>query len=72
MGRNHPTDREESRNGWGSQCLHVPNHGCPVEHSKWCIRFCSVLDKNVYERTAYCIVHSSNWSMKNAASIEFA
>ena len=24
--RHHPTDREESRNSWGSQCLHLPNH----------------------------------------------
>ena len=28
--------------------------------------------KNVYERTAYCIVCSPNWSRKNAPSIEFA
>ena len=28
--------------------------------------------KNVYERIAYCIVRSSNWSRKNATSIEFA
>ena len=28
--------------------------------------------KNVYERTAYCIVRSSNWSRKNAFSPEFA
>ena len=27
-----------------SECIHLPNHGCPVEHSKWCIRFCGVLD----------------------------
>ena len=28
----------------GSQGLHLPNHGCSVEHPKWCIRFCSLLD----------------------------
>ena len=27
--------------------------------------------KNVYERTAYCIVRSSNWSRKNTPSIGF-
>ena len=27
-------------------------------------------NKNVHERTAYCIVHSSNWSRKNSFSIE--
>ena len=27
-------------------------------------------NKNVYERTTYCIVHSSNWSRKNSFSIE--
>ena len=27
--------------------------------------------KNVYERTAYCIVHSSSWSRKDAFSIGF-
>ena len=27
--------------------------------------------KNVYERTTYCIVYSSNWSRKNTFSIEF-
>ena len=42
--RNHPADREESRNSWGSKCLHLPNHGCSVEHPVWCIRFCSILD----------------------------
>ena len=29
-------------------------------------------NKNVYERTTHCIVHSSNWSRKNAFSPEFA
>ena len=28
------------------------------------------LNKNVYERTTYCIVHSSNWSRKNSFSPE--
>ena len=28
--------------------------------------------ENVYERTAYCIVRYSNWSRKNAFSLEFA
>ena len=27
--------------------------------------------KNVYERTTYCIVRSSNWGRQNAPSIEF-
>ena len=27
-----------------SQCLHLPNHGCSVEHPKWSIRFCYILD----------------------------
>ena len=27
-----------------SQGIHLPNHGCSVEHPKWCIRFCSILD----------------------------
>ena len=33
--------REESGIGWGSQCLHLPNHGCSVEHPVWRICFCS-------------------------------
>ena len=32
---------EESGISWGSQCLHLPNHGCPVEHPKWHIRLVS-------------------------------
>ena len=35
---------KKSRISWGSQCLHLPNHGCSVKHPKWRIRFCSVLD----------------------------
>ena len=35
---------EKIRISWGSQCIHLPNHGCSVKHPKWCIRFCSVLD----------------------------
>ena len=35
---------KKSRITWGSQCLHLPHHGCPVKHPKWCIRFCGVLD----------------------------
>ena len=42
--RHRPADREESRNSWGSQCLHLPYHGCSVEHPVWCIRFCYILD----------------------------
>ena len=30
--------------GARSKCLHLPNHGCSVEHPKWCICFCSLLD----------------------------
>ena len=44
LGGNQHTGQEESRNSWGSQGLHLPNHGCSVEHRKWCIRFCSILD----------------------------
>ena len=62
---------KKRRISWGSQCLHLPHHGCSVKHPKWHIRFCSVLDyKNVYERTACCIVRSSNRSRKNSISIE--
>ena len=43
--RNHPTDREETKNIWGSQCLHLPHHGCSVEHPKWRICFYIVLDQ---------------------------
>ena len=32
---------EESGISWGSQCLYLPNHGCPVEHPKWRIRLVS-------------------------------
>ena len=36
---------EESGNiCWGSQGLHLPNHGCPVENPVWHICFCSILD----------------------------
>ena len=41
---NQHTGREENGINWGSQGLHLPNHGCSVEHLKWCIRFCSILD----------------------------
>ena len=34
---------KKSRISWKSQCLHLPNHGCSVEHSKWCICFCHLL-----------------------------
>ena len=27
-----------------SKCLHLPHHGCSVDHPKWCICFCGVLD----------------------------
>ena len=33
---------EKKEGFWGSQCLHLPNHGCSVKHPKWRIRFCSV------------------------------
>ena len=36
---------KKSRISWGSQCLHLPNHGCSVEHPQWCICFCGVLDQ---------------------------
>ena len=35
---------KKSGNRWGSQCFHLPNHGCPVEHPKWHISFCYILD----------------------------
>ena len=35
---------KNGRISWGSQCLHLPNHGCSVKHQKWHIHFCSVLD----------------------------
>ena len=35
---------KKSRICWGSQCLHLPHHGCSVKHPKWRIHFCSVLD----------------------------
>ena len=35
---------KKNRISWGSQCLHLPNHGCSVKHPKWHIRFCGVLD----------------------------
>ena len=42
-----------------------------MDTQKLWIRFCCVLDyQNVYERTAYCIVRSSNRSRKNSFSIE--
>ena len=41
---NHPADREERRITWGSQCLHLPNYGCSVEHPVWHIRFCYILE----------------------------
>ena len=45
IGRHHPTDCENSRNiSWGSQCLHLPNHGCSVEHPVWCKHFCYILE----------------------------
>ena len=44
IGGNQHTGQEESRNSWGSQGLHLPNHGCSVEHPKWRIGFCSILD----------------------------
>ena len=36
--------KKKSRISWGSQCLHLPNHGRSVKHRKWLIHFCSVLD----------------------------
>ena len=42
--RHYPTNWEKSRISWGSQCLHLPHHGCSVKHPKWRIRFCGVLD----------------------------
>ena len=39
----HGTGREKGGISWGSQCLHLPNHGCSVKHPKWCKRFCCVL-----------------------------
>ena len=44
IGGNQHTGREESGISWGSQGLHLPNHGCSVEHPKWRIRFYSILD----------------------------
>ena len=35
-----PANREESRNGWSTQCICLPHYGCPVEHSEWSIHFC--------------------------------
>ena len=29
---------------WASKGLHLPNHGCSVQHQRWRIRFCSLLD----------------------------
>ena len=29
-----PQIEKKSGNSWGSQCFHLPNHGCPVEHPK--------------------------------------
>ena len=34
---------KQSRISWKSQCLYLPNHGCSVEHSKWCVCFCHLL-----------------------------
>ena len=42
--RNHPADREERGISWGSQCLHLPNHGCSVEHPVWHICFYYILE----------------------------
>ena len=39
-----PYRSRRGRNSWGSQGLHLPNHGCSVEHPKWCIGFCSISD----------------------------
>ena len=36
---------KQSRNGWRAQGLHLPNHGCPVEHSEWSICFYCALEK---------------------------
>ena len=35
---------KKRRISWGSQCLHLPNHGCSVEHPVWCICFCNILE----------------------------
>ena len=35
---------KKKRISWGSQCLHLPDHGCSVKHPKWYICFCGVLD----------------------------
>ena len=48
MGRKYKRHQKESpyrlrrKEKW--QCLHLPNHGCSVEHQRWRIRFCVVLD----------------------------
>ena len=44
IGRNHSADWKESRIIWKSQCFHLPNHECSVEHQRWQIRFRIVLD----------------------------
>ena len=42
----HTPQYKKIKNGisWCSQGLHLPNHACSVEHSKWRIRFCNILD----------------------------
>ena len=35
--------KKKAESAGKSQCLHLPNHGCSVEHSKWCICFCHPL-----------------------------
>ena len=35
---------KKSRISWGSQCLHLPNHGCSVEHPVWRICFSYILE----------------------------
>ena len=34
---------EKRRISWSSKCLHLPNHGCSVEHPVWHTRFCYIL-----------------------------
>ena len=35
---------KKRRISWGSQWLHLPNHGCSVKHPKWHIRFYYILE----------------------------
>ena len=35
---------KKRRISWGSQCLHLPNHGCSIKHQVWHIRFYYILE----------------------------